>query len=112
MTTAQTKEAAMAGPMRTTEISVAGANCPWCFNETVELLRHEPDVVSVEASIGGQCLRVDHHDVAVDRLLAVVHGRLHADDTSTTEHVMVAVDPRVADLHCTHHRSDLGGSDV
>lgn len=86
-----------------TEISIAGANCPWCFNDTLDVLRHEPGVVSVVASIAGQCLRVEHRGVAIDRLLAVVRGSLHADDTSSTEHVMVTVDPHVADLHCTHH---------
>ena len=44
----------------TTELTVAGANCPWCFNETVELLRREPGVVSVDASMGGQCIRITH----------------------------------------------------
>ena len=87
----------------TTEISVEGANCPWCFNDTLDVLRREPGVVSVVASITGHCIRVEHHDVAIDRLLAVVRGRLHADDTSPTEHVMVTVDPYVADLQCTHH---------
>lgn len=94
-----------AGETATTEISIAGANCPWCFNDTLEILRHEPGVVSVVASIAGQCLRVEHRGVAIDRLLAVVRGRLHADDTTSTEHVMVAIDPHVADLHCTHRHS-------
>ncbi len=90
------------GKSVTTEISLGGANCPWCFNDTVDVLRREPGVVSVVASIAGQCMRVEHHDVAIDRLLAVVRGSLHADDTTSTEHVMVALDPHVADLHCTH----------
>jgi hypothetical protein len=94
-----------AGETATTEISIAGANCPWCFNDTLDDLRHEPGVVSVVASIAGQCLRVEHHGVAIDRLLAVVRGRLHADDITPTEHVMVAIDPHVAELHCTHRQS-------
>ena len=94
-----------AGETATTEISIAGANCPWCFNETLDVLRREPGVVSVAASLAGQCLSVEHHGVAIDRLLAVVRGSLHADATSSAEHVMVTVDPHVADLHCTHHAS-------
>ena len=90
---------------RTTEITVVGANCPWCFNETVDLLRHEPGVVSVDGSITEQCLRVDHHDVAIERLLDVVRGHLHADDTSSAEHIMVTVDPHVAEPHCAHHHA-------
>lgn len=98
----------------TTEIEVSGANCPWCFNDTIEGLLSEPGVVSVHGSVTGQCVRVDHRGVAVDRLLTVVRSRLHADDISNAEHVMVAVDPRVADLACTHRgsaRTD-GGDDV
>jgi hypothetical protein len=92
-----------------TEITVAGANCPWCLNETLDLLRREPGVVAVDANIGGQCLRVRHHDVAVARLLAVIRDHLHADDMSSAEHVMAEIDPQVAGLHCTHH---LGGTEV
>jgi hypothetical protein len=88
----------------TTEITIVGANCPWCLDETLDLLRREPGVVSVDANIADECLRVRHRDVAVDRLLAVIRGHLLADDTSSAEHVMVEIDPAVADLHCTHHR--------
>lgn len=95
-----------AGETATTEISVVGANCPWCFNDTIDVLRREPGVVSVDASMAGQCVRVEHHDVAIDRLITVIRGRLHADGTSSTEHVMVAIDPHVAELHCTHHASN------
>lgn len=86
-----------------TEIAVTGANCSWCFNETVERLRCEPGVVAVDASITGQCLHVRHHDVAVDRLLEVIRGHLHANDLSTLERVMDEVEPAVVALHCHHH---------
>ncbi len=85
-----------------TEISVVGANCPWCFNETLDALRREPGVASVVASMAGQCVQVDHHGVAVERLVSVLREHLHADESASAEHVMVAVDPQVADLHCTH----------
>jgi hypothetical protein len=88
-----------------TEITISGANCAWCFNETVDLLRREPGVVGVDANITGQCVRVRHRGVAVERLLAVIRGHLHADDTSSAEHVMVAIDPHVAELHCAHRRA-------
>jgi hypothetical protein len=92
-----------------TEISIAGANCPWCLDETVDRLRREPGVAAVDSHIGRQCLRVHHQGVAVDRLLAMIRGHLHADDMSSAEHVMVEIDPRVADLHWTHR---LGGAEV
>jgi hypothetical protein len=95
-----------------TEITVAGANCAWCLNETLDLLRSEPGVVSIDSNIAGQCLRVRHHDIAVERLLAIIRGHLHADDTSSGEHVMVEIDPQVAELHCTHRYGGRQASDV
>lgn len=97
----------------TTEITVVGANCPWCFNETVEMLRCEPGVIGVTASIGMSCLCVEHHGVAIDRLLAVVRAHLYADDVTSAERVMVAVDPPTAELNCGHcGRQGGAGRDV
>jgi hypothetical protein len=90
------------GAAVTTEIAVTGANCPWCFNDTIESLRAEPGVVAVHGSTTGQCLRVDHHAVDVDRLVAVVRQHLHAVDVSSSEQVMVEVDARAAELQCAH----------
>jgi hypothetical protein len=67
------------------------------------VLRQTPGVRAVAGSITGQCLRVVHDGLAVDELVGLVRRHLHADGTYSAEHVMVAVDPRVADLHCTHH---------
>lgn len=93
----------------TTEISIPGANCPWCLNETVEVLRAEPGVTSVATSITGQCLRVEHTAVGTDHLLEVVRRHLHADDTSSAEHVMVEVEPALADHHCRRHSAHAHG---
>ncbi|HEY3485963.1 MAG TPA: hypothetical protein VGK49_11295 [Ilumatobacteraceae bacterium] len=90
-------------PTTSTEIMVSGANCPWCLNETLDLLRREPGVVSVHASAAGECITIRHDDVALERLLAVIRGRLHGEVVSSSEHVMVAVEPLVAELHCRHH---------
>ncbi len=91
-------------PPARTEFDIAGANCPWCFRETVQALRDEPGVDAVHGSITGQCLGVEHRDADVDRLLSVIREHLHADAVSESnpEHVLVRVDPRVADLQCTH----------
>jgi hypothetical protein len=96
----------MTETISTTEITIVGANCTWCLNDTLDRLRREPGVVDVDANIAGQCLRVRHHAVAVDRLLTVIRGHLRADGTSSTEHVMVEIDPAVAELHCTHRRDE------
>jgi hypothetical protein len=97
---------------RTTEITVTGANCPWCFNETLDLLRREPGVIDTEATMAGQCLRVRHRAVAVDRLLAVIRGHLHGDETSSHEHVMIEIDAQVGEPHCTHHPGRAEAHDV
>lgn len=93
----------------TTEIDVTGANCPFCFNETMDRLRVEPGVVAVHGSTAEQCFRIDHDGVELDRLVSLVRQHLHGDDVSSDEHVMVEVDPRVAEQHCTHGH---GGSTV
>lgn len=87
----------------TTEISVEGANCGLCFNETSRALKAEPGVTTVDASIAGQCFRIDHDDgIDAARLLAVVSEQLHGDDVSSSEHTMVAVDAKIVSMGCTH----------
>jgi hypothetical protein len=110
-----TRNPAPAG-QTTTEIEVDGANCPWCFNDTLDVLRRTPGVRAVGGSITGHCVRVVHDGLAVDDLVELVSRHLHADGAFSAEHVMVAVDPRVADLHCTHNvgtdQTTAPGSDV
>lgn len=86
----------------TTEISVAGANCPWCFNDTIDSLRAEPGVVTVHGSISTGCLSIEHDGADEGRLIAVVSRNLHGEAVYASEHVMVEVAPQVADLHCGH----------
>ena len=89
--------------MVTTEILLDGANCSLCFNETARVLMAQSGVSAVNGSIGAQCFRIDHDDGVADaRLLAIVIEHLHADDVSSSEHKMVAVDAKIVQLHCTH----------
>ena len=69
----------------TTELSVVGVNFPWCFNDAVELLRTEPGVVAVAASISGQCTRIEHGGVPIDELIAAVMAGRSTDDHRTTD---------------------------
>jgi hypothetical protein len=111
MTSASRRPAgARGGELTTTEISVAGANCPWCFNETIDLLRREPGVVSVDATIAGQCLRVVHRDVAIERLVTGVRAPPHAADTYYRSNVLHAVAGRAADLNCLHRHATGPGA--
>ena len=87
---------------QTLEISIVGANCPLCLNETLDALRRVPGIETASASITDQCLRVSHRAVPLDELLGVVRRHLYADVVESSEHVMVEVDPRVAELNCHH----------
>jgi copper chaperone CopZ len=90
-------------PTAVTEIAIDGANCPWCFNETIDELRAQPGVRSVTASISAQCLRVEHAGSDPAHLIETVRQHLRADAMFGAEHEMVNVEPRVADLRCTRH---------
>lgn len=89
----------------TTEIDVAGANCPWCLNEMLDALRRQPGVVAADTSMGDGCLRLEHWQLPVDGLVDVVRTHLHADDMSSGEHLMVKVDPVAAERHCGHREA-------
>lgn len=88
----------------TTEIAVDGANCPQCFNETLDALRLQPGVELASGSLTDQCVRIEHDGADVDRILALVRAHLHADVLSAREQAMGAVDPRVTHIGCTHGR--------
>ena len=90
-------------PTTTTEIDIGGANCPWCLNETVDVLRARPGVVGVDASITGQCVRVEHRGVDIDQLLDTIRTHLHADAVASAEHVMAPVEPHVREHVCQRH---------
>src|SRR3546814_3530033 len=61
----------------TTEIDIAGANCPWCFNETLDRLRAEPGVVDARASMRGQCLRIEHRGLPTQALVGLDRRNRH-----------------------------------
>lgn len=89
-----------------TELTVSGANCPWCFNETLDVLRRQPGVRHVQGSITEQWLLVEHNGPEAV-LVELVRRYLHADDTSSAEHMMVEVDPHIACDRCGHRGRDL-----
>ncbi len=85
-----------------TEVAIDGADCSYCLNETLELLRAMTGVRSVEASSTSHCLVVDHDDIDLDALVAAMHQHLHGVGTSGTEIVMTEVGPTVRLLGCSH----------
>lgn len=72
------------GPV-TTEIEVAGVNCPWCLNETLGVLRHQPGVVWVDASMSGQCLRSSTKASTSPRSSHWSASISHADGTASAD---------------------------
>ena len=93
----------------TAEFDIPGANCPWCLNETLDALRAERGVVSAEASMSGQCLRVEHRGVDTRTLVAVIGDHLRTDEMSSAEHVVGRVAPRVAEHGSRCHTTTPDG---
>ena len=43
-----------------TSLRIDGANCPTCFNETLDALAHLDGVRAVHGSFAGPCIEIDH----------------------------------------------------
>lgn len=89
--------------MTITYISIAGANCPTCFQETMDSVRQHPQVVAVSGSLAEQQLQVEHFSTDPSWLLDLVRNRLHADAVFGLERVMNSVDPLVTSCGCDRH---------
>lgn len=87
-----------------TSLDLLKANCPYCFNETLDDLARLDGVNSVHGSIGGSCVVIDHDDaVTVDQLIERIHGHLHGVEMFSNEIQMVPIDPAVLARPCVHH---------
>jgi copper chaperone CopZ len=93
-------EHATASGLRTIEVRVPGANCPWCFNDAMAQLRHLTGVAEVRASIHDDCIEVRHRDVPVPLVVNTLRTYLHGTDDSRHECQMVAVEPEVVSSTC------------
>ena len=88
-----------------TSLRVDGANCPVCFNETLDDLAHLDGVRAVHGSIDEPCIEIDHDDVvALDAIAATIRNRLHSVEMFANELKMMPVEP-VEFSACTHHRA-------
>jgi hypothetical protein len=85
-----------------TVLRIDGANCPICFNETLDDLARIEGVRDVHGSVAGSCLEIDHDDVALDVITNVVRDRLHGVAMFANEIRMVPLDP-VTISTCPHH---------
>ena len=88
-----------------TSLRIDGANCPTCFNETLDALAHLDGVRAVHGSFAGPCIEIDHDDVIFDVLAETVRNRLHGIEMFSNEIRMVPLDPVAISTPCPHHRA-------
>jgi regulator of cell morphogenesis and NO signaling len=86
-----------------TTLRIDGANCPTCFNQTLDDLADLDGVRSVHGSFAGPCIEVDH-DIALDAITGAVRNRLHGIEMFANEIRMVPLEPVTISTTCTHHR--------
>ncbi len=87
-----------------TTLRIDGANCPTCFNETLDVLGQIDGVRAVSGSFAGPCIEVDHDDIALEVITATVRDRLHGLDVLSSEIRMLPLEPSVLSTSCSHHR--------
>lgn len=86
-----------------TSLRIDGANCPTCFNETLDDLAHLDGVRSVHGSFAGPCIEVDH-DAALETITGTIRNRLHGIEMFANEIRMVPLEPVTMSTACAHHR--------
>ncbi len=89
--------------MKTT-LLVKQANCPACFNDTLEHLGRLEGVRAVHGSVTGPCIEIDHDHIAPSLLAAVVRDRLHGIEMYANEVRMVPLEPIAERGPCPHHQ--------
>ena len=86
-----------------TSLRIEGANCPTCFNETLDALGRLDGVRSVRGSLAGPCIEVDH-DVEIEVITGLIRDRLHGIEMSANEIRMVPLEPVEPSKPCAHQR--------
>jgi len=88
-----------------TSLHIDGANCPTCFNETLDDLAHVEGIRAVHGSISGPCIEIDHDDNIAPGVIAdTIRNRLHGIEMFSNEVRMVPLEPVVLSAPCGHHR--------
>jgi regulator of cell morphogenesis and NO signaling len=87
-----------------TSLRIDGANCPTCFNETLEQLARLDGVRSVHGSFAGPCIEVDH-DAPLEAVTAAIRDHLHGIEMFANEIRMVPLEPVALSTLCSHHRA-------
>lgn len=84
-------------------LRIDGANCPTCFNETLNALGQLDGVRSVHGSLSGPCIEIDH-DVALEAIAGLIRQRLHGVEMFANEIRMVPLEPVELTETCPQHR--------
>jgi regulator of cell morphogenesis and NO signaling len=85
-----------------TALRIDGANCPTCFNETLDDLTRLDGVRHVQGSIAAPCIEIDH-EIELEVIIGAIRNRLHGIEMFANEIRMVPVEPVVLTTTCTHH---------
>jgi regulator of cell morphogenesis and NO signaling len=88
--------------MRTT-LLVEHANCPTCFNETLERLGRLDGVRAVHGSVAGPCIEIEHDNLAPRLLQAIVRQHLHGVEMYSNEIRMMPLEPVDSTGACARH---------
>jgi regulator of cell morphogenesis and NO signaling len=88
-----------------TSVRIEGANCPTCFNETLEALAELDGVRRVHGSLAGSCIEIDH-ETPLNEISTTIRGRLHGVEMFANEIRMVPLDLAPLAATCPHHRPD------
>ena len=86
-----------------TSLRIDGANCPNCFDQTLDDLAELDGVRAVHGSFAGPCIEVDH-DVELETITAAIRNRLHGIEMFANEVRMVPLEPVIMSTTCSHHR--------
>ncbi len=89
-----------------TSVRIDGANCPTCFDETIDALAHLDGVHRVHGSFAGPCLEIDH-DIPLETINSIIRGRLHGVEMFANEIRMVPLEPVPLTRTCAHHQPEL-----
>jgi hypothetical protein len=85
-------------------LRIDGANCPTCFNETLDDLAHLDGVRQVHGSVAGPCIEIDH-DVPIEVIERTIRNRLHGVEMYSNEIRMVPLEPVALTTTCDRHRA-------
>lgn len=85
-----------------TEINIAGADCPWCFNDALDAVRGLEGVTKVSSSITGECIQVAHRGIDISVMLDTLRATLHGVESSGYGSRMTRIDPMPTEPRCSH----------